>query len=281
MIEEVKIPEISENVESGTVVSVLVKVGDMIDIDDVLIEFETEKSLVDIPSTVAGKITELLAKEGEEMRVGDVIARVDTAAESAAAAPEAAEDEHAAADPQEAAAEEAPAEAPQAEVSEDDKEAGLQKTPQQPPASPAPTETETKVEQRPGAGGPAPASPSVRRFARELGVDIYDVQASGPGGRITEPDVKAHIKADGRPQKPAGTAAVAAERVETPQLPDFSRWGDIETEDLDTVRRITADNMATAWRTVPQVTQFDQADVTGLQDFIQKNADRVARHGGN
>jgi len=282
MIEEVKIPEISENVESGTVVSVLVKVGDMIDIDDVLIEFETEKSLVDIPSTVKGKITELLAKEGDEMRVGDVIARVDTEAESAAVEPpEATEDQQEPAEVQEAAAEEeAPAEAPQAEVSEDDKEAGLQKTPQQRPASPAPTETETKVEQRPGADGPAPASPSVRRFARELGVDIYDVQASVPGGRITEADVKAHIKAEGRPQKPVGAVGVAAGGIETPQLPDFSRWGDIETEDLDTVRRITADNMATAWRTVPQVTQFDQADVTGLQDFIQKNADRVARHGG-
>src|SRR5210317_1481030 len=78
MIEEVKIPEISENVESGTIVQVLVEVGDMIDIDDVLVEFETEKALVEIPSTVKGKITELLAKKGDEMKVGDVIARVDT-----------------------------------------------------------------------------------------------------------------------------------------------------------------------------------------------------------
>ena len=83
MIAEVKVPEISENVESGTVVSVLVQVGDMIDIDDVLVEFETEKALVDIPSTVKGLIAELLAKVGDEMRVGDVIARVDTEAESA------------------------------------------------------------------------------------------------------------------------------------------------------------------------------------------------------
>ena len=78
MIEDVKIPEISENVESGVIVQVLVEVGDMIDIDDVLVEFETEKALVEIPSTVKGKITELLAKKGDEMKVGDVIARVDT-----------------------------------------------------------------------------------------------------------------------------------------------------------------------------------------------------------
>ena len=82
MIEEVKIPEISENVESGTIIQVLVEVGDMIDIDDVLVEFETEKALVEIPSTVKGKITELLAKKGDEMRVGDVIARVDTESRS-------------------------------------------------------------------------------------------------------------------------------------------------------------------------------------------------------
>ena len=78
MIKEVKIPEISENVESGTIVGVLVEVGDMIDIDDVLVEFETEKALVEIPSTVKGKIMELLAKKGDEMSVGDVIARIDT-----------------------------------------------------------------------------------------------------------------------------------------------------------------------------------------------------------
>ena len=82
MIEEVKIPEISDNVKSGTIVGVLVEVGDMIDIDDVLVEFETDKALAEIPSTVKGKITELLAKKGDEMSVGDVIARVDTESRS-------------------------------------------------------------------------------------------------------------------------------------------------------------------------------------------------------
>jgi pyruvate dehydrogenase E2 component (dihydrolipoamide acetyltransferase) len=114
----------------------------------------------------------------------------------------------------------------------------------------------------------------VRRFARELGVDLYDVKASGPGGRITEADVKAHVKKSERPDHMAspGTAE--------PQLPDFSRWGEVEAVELDSVRRITAANMSTAWRNVPQVTQFDQADITGLQDFIDKNAARVAQNGG-
>lgn len=271
MIEEVKIPEISENVESGTVVSVLVEVGGMIDIDDVLIEFETEKALVDIPSTVKGRITELPAKEGDEMRVGDVIARVDTEAEPAAVeSPEAVEE----------VATEAPAEEPQAEVPDPDKEAVRAKAPEKVAARSAPPKTEEKIAQRPAPSGPTPASPSVRRFARELGVDIHEVQASGPGGRLTEADVKAHVKAKERPDQTAIAADAVAGVIATPQLPDFSRWGDIELEELDTVRRITAANMATAWRTVPQVTQFDQADVTGLQEFIKKNADKVARQGG-
>jgi len=275
MTEEVKIPEISENVESGTVVSVLVQVDDMIDIDDVLIEFETEKALVDIPSTVKGRIAELLAKEGDEMRVGDVIARVDPEAEgSAVESPETAEEEA------KEKAKEAPAEEPEAEVPEHDKEAVRAKAPEKIPARSALPKTEEKEEQRPAASGPAPASPSVRRFARELGVDIYAVQASGPGGRLTEADVKAHVKAKEPLNKKAIAADTAAGVIATPQLPDFSRWGDIELEELDTVRRITAVNMATAWRTVPQVTQFDQADVTGLQEFIKRNADKVARQGG-
>ena len=287
MIEEVKIPEISENVESGTIVRVLVEVGDMIDIDDVLVEFETEKALVDIPSTVKGKITELLAKEGDEMRVGDVIARVDT--EGQADDKDTAESETAADDTPKKEAEEEqeppeappPVEAPQevkAEVDEKEKDAA--QAPQKPAVAPEPAVAQKTTENRLADRGPAPATPSVRRFARELGVDIYDVKASAPGGRITEDDVKAHIKKGERPDKmtPPGTAP--AEMAGEPGLPDFSRWGDVETVELDGVRRITAANMSTAWRTVPHVTQFDQADITGLQEFINKNAEKVAQNGG-
>jgi pyruvate dehydrogenase E2 component (dihydrolipoamide acetyltransferase) len=120
----------------------------------------------------------------------------------------------------------------------------------------------------------------VRRFARELGVDIHQIEASGPGGRITEADVKAHIRKGERPALQAPAQEAAAASPGQPSLPDFSRWGDVETVELDAVRRITAANMSTAWNTVPHVTQFDEADVTVLQEFIKKNADRVARSGG-
>jgi pyruvate dehydrogenase E2 component (dihydrolipoamide acetyltransferase) len=283
MIEEVKIPEISENVESGTIVRVLVQVGDMIDIDDVLVEFETEKALVDIPSTVKGRITELVAKEGDEMRVGDVIARVDTNVRSADK--ETAESKPAADDgPQKEA--EAPEQPPQAEAPEevkaevDEKKEEAAQAPKKTAAAPEPAITEKKTDDRLAGQRPAPASPSVRRFARELGVDIYEVKASGPGGRLTEADIKSHVKKSERPDKTAPDRPPATGMMSEPELPDFSRWGDIETVELDSVRRITAANMSRAWRTVPQVTQFDQADITGLQEFIKKNAEKVAQNGG-
>jgi len=287
MIEEVKIPEISENVESGTIVGVLVEVGDMIDIDDVLVEFETEKALVEIPSTVKGKITELLAKKGDEMRVGDVIARIDT--EGRSDDKDTAESEPAAdaAPKKEEKEDQEPSEElPRTEVSEevetdvDEEEKDAPHKPEEPAAAPEPTVTQKKTENRPAGRGPAPATPSVRRFARELGVDIYDVKASGPGGRITEDDVKAHIKKGEQPDKMASSGTAPTEMTAGPELPDFSRWGDVEAVELDGVRRITAANMSIAWRTVPHVTQFDQADITGLQEFIKKNAEKAAQAGG-
>jgi pyruvate dehydrogenase E2 component (dihydrolipoamide acetyltransferase) len=287
MIEEVKIPEISENVESGTIVRVLVQVGDLIDIDDVLVEFETEKALVDIPSTVKGKITELLAHEGDEMRVGDVIVRVDTEGrpddkDTAGSIPAADEVPKKEAEAElQAPAVPPPAEVPaEVEAAVDEKKKEEAPAPEKPAAASQPLAVQQKAEDRPADRGPAPATPSVRRFARELGVDLYDVKASGPGGRITEADVKSHVKKGERPDKIAPSGTAAAEMAGEPQLPDFSRWGEVEAIELDAVRRITAANMATAWRTVPQVTQFDQADITGLQEFITKNAAKVAQNGG-
>ena len=292
MIEEVKIPEIGENVESGTIVRVLVEVGDMIDVDDVLVEFETEKTLIDIPSTVKGKVTELLAKEGDEMRVGEVIARVDSegrADDKDTAEPEPAADDtpkKKEAEEQEPSEEPPPTEIPEeieAKVDEGEKDEGEKdkaQKPQESAVAPKPAVAQKKIEDRPADRGPAPATPSVRRFARELGVDIYDVKASGPGGRITEDDVKAHVKRGERPDKVTLPGTAAAEVTTEPELPDFSRWGDVETVELGSVRRITAANMSTAWRTVPHVTQFDQADITGLMEFITKNADKVAQNGG-
>jgi pyruvate dehydrogenase E2 component (dihydrolipoamide acetyltransferase) len=225
------------------------------------------------------------------MRVGDVIARVDT--EAQADDKETAESEPAADDSPKKKAEEeqeqepetpgapVPVEVPEAVKAEVDKEEkDAAQAPEKPEVAPEPTVTQKKTQDRPADRGPASATPSVRRLARELGVDIYAVKASGSGGRITKDDVKVHVKKGEQPHKMAPPGTALAEMTGEPELPDFRRWGEVETVELDNVRRITAANMSAAWRTVPHVTQFDQADITGLQEFIAKNAKKVAQKGG-
>jgi pyruvate dehydrogenase E2 component (dihydrolipoamide acetyltransferase) len=122
----------------------------------------------------------------------------------------------------------------------------------------------------------APAAPSVRRLAREIGVEINEVKGTGSGGRISEADVKAHAKK--KLQEPSVTF-LAGQFPVTP-LPDFSRWGEIERREMTSVRRKTAEHMAEAWATAPQVTQYDQADITDLEHLRQKYASKVEKAGG-
>ncbi len=286
MIEDVTIPEIGENVESGTVVSVLVKEGDRVDVDDGLIELETDKAVVEIPSTAKGRIVELLAKEGDEKKVGDVIAKVDTEAEDTGAGGDDADTKGREPKP-EAETTESKAEAPGKEETQEEADHPPQRAGKKVPSvpaddreSPAPTEkAEPEAESKEGRTadrrGPAPAAPSIRRLARELGVDIHDVPPTGADGRITEADVKSYVQ---RQLQRAGSAP--AEATAESEMPDFSQWGDIETSDLSTVRRLTAASMARSWRNVPHVTQFDRAEITHLQAFIDRHAETVAGQGG-
>jgi len=268
MLQEITIPEISENVESGTVVAVLVKTGQMVAVDDSIIELETDKAVVEIPTPYNGKIAEILVKEGDEVNIGAVIARVETEVTDL--------DE----EPEEAAAAEVP-EYKEMEVAEPEKvpqdEPVIEAVEATPKDEPPPSAQEIqKVEEPTPKRGPAPASPSVRRLARELGVDIHAVQAGGPGDRITDADVKAHVKK----MKPTAATTAGWIAADDAIVPDFSRWGEVEAVDLPTIRRITAESVATSWRTVPHVTQFDRTDITSLQEFMGKHSDRVARAGG-
>ncbi len=255
MLKDIKIPEISENVTTGTVVAVLVKIGDHVEAEDPVIEFETEKAVVEIPAQASGKIVALLVQEGDQKSVGDVIAKLEVVPAETAASKE------------QVVAEEPAAEAaePMPHPPEKEKERGE--------AESAPvSETRPEGEEAPE---PAPAGPAARRLARELGIDIRRVQGSGPGGRITEADVKAHAKATAAP--PAGAWAVEGAG---PRLPDFSRWGPVDIEEISTVRRITAESTVTSWRLIPHVTQFDEADITVLDPFLLKNAAQVEKAGG-
>jgi pyruvate dehydrogenase E2 component (dihydrolipoamide acetyltransferase) len=123
---------------------------------------------------------------------------------------------------------------------------------------------------------PAPAAPSIRRLARELGVDIHDVSGTGPGKRITEADVKTHVR-----NRQPGDSMIAGPQAapETPAMPDFSRWGEVHAEEMETVRLLTARSTAASWATIPHVTQFDETDITAVTGFIEKNAPKVEKAG--
>lgn len=285
MVKEIQLPEISENVESGSVMSLLVSVGDVIKEGDSLLEIETDKAAVEVPSPAGGKITEIMISEGDDVAIGQTIMKVETEAGEEAggaaegggekAAPEAPAKEEAAEEPAAAEAQkpaEEPAAAPEAEKPAAGKPAE-QAAPQPTPSAPAPTAPE-----RP-EGVPVPAAPSTRRLAREIGVDIQQVAGSGPGGRITAEDVKAHAKQ--RLQGGGAAAPAAGGGLAQPApLPDFSRFGETTREPMSQVRKITADNTTRSWQTIPHVTQFDNADVTALEEFRQKFGKRVEKAGG-
>ncbi len=292
MLRDVVIPEISENVETGKVVAVLVAVGDRVRTDDVLVELETEKTVVEIPSPVDGEVAELLVSEGDEKSVGDVIARIDTEAETAADAQptEAETGGEAAPDTEEDRADEAPAAAASGKedgggdaAAREKRPAGGDDTafPEEPADDGGPEKASAAPVRRDGqeetpaddaTAAPVPASPSVRRLARELGADIRRVSGSGPAGRITVDDIKTHVR------RRATGASAGGDGEE--HLPDFSRWGEIEFVDLQTVRRLTARSTHASWRRIPHVTQFDRADITAVEAFVARHAKRVRSAGG-
>lgn len=264
MLEEVRIPDISDNVTSGKVVSVLVKLEDMVQVDDVLIEFETEKALVEIPSPAAGKIVELPVKEGQELEIGALIAKIETDVDAKAG------DSQKTVKDSEKRSEKPSETAAAAPLKEDKTSADDSKPP--PTAEP---DSSKSADLPPPKRSPAPASPSIRRFARELGVDIYKVTGSGAGGRISQEDIKAFVKQRLTAVGPAGAASLAG----APAMPDFSRWGEVEIKELSGVRRLTAQSVATSWRMVPHVTQFDQCDISLLERFLSAHGPKLQKQG--
>ena len=227
---ELTLPELGENIETADVSAVLVAVGDVVRADDPVIEVETEKASLEVPVNCSGTIVELRVREGDKLKVGEVILVVETSTEEST-------DSAALGSP-----------APQ---------------PERPAQEAAPVvEFPLPSRAEPTIGPTVPAAPSVRALARELGVDIREVPGTGPAGRISRDDVKAHAK-----RLIHGVAATtrSAGPAPRPQLPDFGRWGSITREPLSNVRRSTARNMANAWNVVPHVTQFDRADITQLE----------------
>lgn len=258
MATEVKLPDIGEGIEHGTVVGVLVKVGDRVEKDQPLVELETDKAVVEVPSTAAGVVSQINVKENEDAAVGSVLVVLD---EGGAAAGEQAEPAEEATAPAEAAAEDAqdePADpAPQAPPA---REAPPAQAPAQASGQASGQAAGAKPADSNGQGGLIPAAPSVRRLARELGIDIHEVPGTGVMRRISAEDVRGFASGATAPaQAPSAPAAPAFE------LPDFSRWGEVERTAMSGIRKATVRSMSTAWGTVPMVTHFDKADVTELE----------------
>ncbi len=264
---EVVVPEVSEGVTQGTVVSIVVAVGDEVEADQTLLELETDKAVVAIPSPSAGKVKEIRVAEGDTAEVGAVIAVL----EDSAASPPAKEPEAEAAP---TATEQSAEEQPKAEETHQESQQSTAAAPPTKTAAAQPAST-TEVDLHSVRRNElvAPAAPSVRRFARELGVDIYQVQGSGPGGRISEDDVRAFVR-QSMQQLTGGAQVVSAAEFRglhaQRTLPDFSKWGEVSRESLSKIREITADAMGYAWSTIPMVTQYDKARIDDLEAFRKR-----------
>jgi pyruvate dehydrogenase E2 component (dihydrolipoamide acetyltransferase) len=292
-VSDFTVPELGENVAGGDVTRILVNVGDTIARDQPVLELETDKATIEVPSSVAGVVKSIAVKQGDKIKVGAVVLSVDdSASQSGAAAGNG------------AAAKTAKAQDPTPELKPQEPEA---RSPQ--PAKAEPERPEPKVvpmPPRPAAGAgqgqaapeppapaavqapavrpdglAAPASPGVRRLAREIGVDINQVQGSGPSGRISLDDVKEQARRilSSVGSAGAGAAAPMGARASRP-LPDFSKWGEVDRQPWSNIRRVTAEHLSYAWTTIPHVTQFDKADVTALEELRKKYKDQVAKAGG-
>jgi len=259
---EITVPEVSEGVTKGTVVSIVVKVGDRIEADQTLLELETDKALVAIPSPQAGTISAIKVKEGDQVDVGAVIMLLESEGKSAPE-PQPAEKVEKAAGADESSGTDKTDETDGTDGTDHmSHESHVSQASQ--PAEPAPLDL-TPVRRGEAV---APAAPSVRRLARELGVDIYQVPGSGSGGRISEDDIRGFVRqtmmrVTGGGAAPGEFRGLHAQRP----LPDFSRWGEVRREKLSKVRELTADAMGYAWSTIPMVTQYDKAVVTAIEDY--------------
>jgi pyruvate dehydrogenase E2 component (dihydrolipoamide acetyltransferase) len=279
-VTEFKVPELGENVATGDVTKVLVNVGDTIKQEQPVLELETDKATIEVPSSVAGVVKEIRVKRGDKVKVGAVILTVDSngggAAASPAAAPQAAKPSAQKPAEQKPAEQKAPEPAPAP--------AAAQAAPSQtkvvsmPVRAPEPAAVPSTPPRTDGRA--APASPAVRRLAREIGVDINVVQGSGPAGRISQEDVKEHARRILSSVGAAGSGSGAVLARPGRQLPDFQKWGAVERQPWSNIRRATAEHLSYAWTTIPHVTQCDKADVTSLEELRQRHKERVAKAGG-
>lgn len=242
-----KLPDLGENIEGGEITKVSVAVGDTVVVDQTVIEVETGKATIDVPTDVGGKVTEILVKDGEAIKIGQTILMLEADAAEAEPAPEAKPEKKA-----EAPAKEEKKPAEKAKPAAKPESVKAEPTT---PAAPAPVASAAAEDRVPVA-----AAPSVRKLAREIGVDLAAVTGTGDRGRITTVDVKTHAK-----QLLSQSGGGFSAGVRVPALPDFAQWGEIERQPMNMIRKITAQHMTLCWTTIPHVTQQDKADITDME----------------
>jgi pyruvate dehydrogenase E2 component (dihydrolipoamide acetyltransferase) len=267
------LPELGENIEQGDVVRVAVRPGDVISEGQAVIELETDKAVVEVPSSVSGTVKEVLVREGQKAKVGQVILTLEAGAATKAAPPSGAKPrERVAQDASSAEMARASYNIARSVEGKTEAEAFPLDAHQEPAHAFIPPQLVKTA--GPEHRQPVAASPSVRRLAREIGIDIYNVQGTGPGGRISETDVKNFAKGLMTTTATAGAAPGVVARAAV-KLPDFRKWGPIEKVPMRAIRRKTAEHLSEAWTTIPHVTQHDKADITELEELRKKFAPRA------
>lgn len=234
---DVTLPKLAEGADSGAVVNILVAEGDDVELDQTLLELENEKAVAPIPSTGAGRVARIHVEVGQVVSVGQVLVTIDAAGIDATGAGE----------PQ--------ASAPPAEPAAADG-AG----------APAPREPHFH---RSESGAPPPASPTVRKVARELGIDLHRVKGSQRGGRIVMADVRSYVQGLQELAREPTAPAPGAPAPVSP-TPDPGKWGPSRREKMSPLRRTIAQRMTDSWTTIPHVTQFDDADITDLMEIRKR-----------
>ncbi len=254
---DLKLPPLGEGADSGTVVNLFVKEGDVVAKGQPVLELENEKAVAPIPSTAAGRVTQIFVKAGEKIRVGQ---RILALSEDGAPAP-------------------APGAKPPPAPARSRERLIQTPSPEQVPV--ALVEEAAQPIAEPQAGAAPAAAPSIRKLARDLGIDLTRVRGSARGGRIVMEDVRAYIQRLQRlaaAQRAAAPGGAPAPKPAPEQI-DFAKWGPVSRGPLSPLRKVIARRMAESWLATPRVTQFDEADVTALMALRKKYAAAYEKKG--
>jgi pyruvate dehydrogenase E2 component (dihydrolipoamide acetyltransferase) len=287
---QITLPELGDGIASGDVLEIFVSVGDTITAGQDIIEMETDKATVPVPSKVGGKITKIVVSEGDTVPIGGVLIEIEASDASKKEAPQAEAPKAAAPKAEPPKAEAPKAEPPKPEPPKQSSPApapAKQEPPKPAPPKPAAPIAPATIEQPSSSAGVIPAGPAVRKLARETNVNLANVQGTGPGGRITSDDVLAAVRvATSKPAAAASGSATGSPRParagstsELPGTADHDDYGPIRVERMSKIRKTIAAQMHASWSSVPRVTNFDDADISDLERLRQSSKDDYAAQG--